>query len=41
MFQKLGVQLYTVRDYLQDPEFADLTFAKLADVLLDMGVMKL
>ena len=32
MFQKLGVQLYTVRDYLQDPEFADLTFAKLAEM---------
>lgn len=30
MFKKLGVQLYTVRDYLNDPEFADLTFAKLA-----------
>ena len=32
MFQKLGVQLYTVRDYLKDPEFADLTFRKLADL---------
>jgi sugar phosphate isomerase/epimerase len=30
MFNKLGVQLYTIRDYLQDPEFADLSFAKLA-----------
>ncbi|MBE6690356.1 MAG: sugar phosphate isomerase/epimerase [Ruminococcaceae bacterium] len=29
MFKNLGVQLYTVRDYLQDPEFADLAFAKL------------
>ena len=32
MFNKLGVQLYTVRDYLQDPEFADLAFAKLAEM---------
>ena len=30
MFEKLGVQLYTVRDYLYDPEMADLAFAKLA-----------
>ena len=30
MFEKLGLQLYTVRDFLQDPEFADLAFAKLA-----------
>ena len=29
MFQKLGVQLYTVRDYLKDPAFADLTFKTL------------
>lgn len=32
MFEKLGLQLYTVRDYLQDPAFADLTFKKLADL---------
>lgn len=32
MFQKLGVQLYTVRDYLLDPEFTDLTFAKLSEL---------
>ena len=32
MFKKLGVQLYTVRDYIKDPEFADLTFAKLAEM---------
>ena len=32
MFEKLGVQLYTVRDYLKDPEFADLTFQKLAQL---------
>lgn len=32
MFTKLGLQLYTVRDYIQDPEFADLTFAKLAEM---------
>ncbi len=30
MFQKLGVQLYTIRDYMKDPEFADLAFSKLA-----------
>ena len=30
MFKKLGVQLYTVRDYLRDPELADFTFARLA-----------
>ncbi len=32
MFNKLGVQLYTIRDYMQDPEFADLAFAKLAEM---------
>ena len=32
MFQKLGVQLYTIRDYIQDPEFADLAFSKLAEM---------
>lgn len=32
MFQKLGLQLYTVRDYLKDPEFADLTFKRLAEL---------
>ena len=32
MFQKLGVQLYTIRDYMRDPEFADLAFAKLAEM---------
>lgn len=30
MFKNLGVQLYTIREYLKDPEFADLSFAKLA-----------
>ncbi len=30
MFKKLGVQLYTVRDYLRDPELADFTFGRLA-----------
>ncbi len=30
MFKKLGVQLYTARDLMQDPEYADLTFAKMA-----------
>ena len=32
MFTKLGVQLYTVRDYLKDPAFADLTFKTLSDL---------
>ncbi len=32
MLKKLGLQLYTVRDYIKDPEFADLTFAKLAEM---------
>lgn len=32
MFQNLGLQLYTVRDYLQDPEFADLTFRRLREL---------
>lgn len=32
MFKKLGVQLYTVRDSLQDPDFADLTFRRLAEM---------
>lgn len=30
MFQTLGVQLYTLRDYLTDPELADFTFHRLA-----------
>ena len=30
MFKNLGVQLYTIRDYLKDPEIADVAFAKLA-----------
>ena len=32
MFNKLGVQLYTIRDYMQDPDFADVAFAKLAEM---------
>lgn len=32
MFEKLGVQLYTVRDYIKDPDFADLTFRKLTEL---------
>ena len=32
MIQNLGLQLYTVRDYLKDPEFADLTFQKLREL---------
>ena len=30
MFEQLGVQLYTVRDFMQDAELIDLTFSKLA-----------
>ena len=32
MFKKLGVQLYTIRDYLIDPEIADVTFKKIAEL---------
>ena len=32
MFKKLGVQLFTIRDYMKDPEFADLSFSKLAEM---------
>lgn len=32
MFKNLGVQLYTARDLMQDPEYADLTFAKMAEL---------
>ena len=32
MFHKLGLQLYTVRDYLNDPESADAAFARLAEL---------
>ena len=32
MFQKLGLQLYTVRDLLTDPETADRTFAALSSM---------
>lgn len=30
MFEKLGVQLYTVRDFMQDAELIDFTFERLA-----------
>lgn len=32
MFQNLGLQLFTIRDYMKDPEFADLSFAKIASL---------
>ena len=32
MFKNLGVQLYTIRDFMKDPEFADLSFQKLAQM---------
>jgi len=30
MFKKLGLQLYSIRDYMKDPEFADVAFGKVA-----------
>ena len=30
MFKNLGVQLFTIRDYIRDPESADAAFEKLA-----------
>lgn len=32
MFEKLGLQLYTVRDYLGDPSLADYTFGRLREI---------
>ena len=32
MFQKLGLQIYTVRDLLLDPDYADLTFRRLHEM---------
>ena len=32
MFNKLGVQLYTIRDFMGDPDFADVALAKLASL---------
>ena len=32
MFQNLGLQLYTVRDFVTDPEFADLSFRRLREL---------
>lgn len=32
MFQNLGLQLYSVRDYIKDPEFADLSFRRLHEL---------
>ena len=32
MFKNLGLQMYTVRDYLIDPEFADLSFRRLREL---------
>ena len=32
MFDKLGVQLYTIRDFMGDPAFADVAFAKLKEM---------
>lgn len=32
MFKKLGLQLYTVSSCIQDPDYADLTFKKLAEL---------
>ncbi|MBQ9773719.1 MAG: sugar phosphate isomerase/epimerase [Clostridia bacterium] len=32
MFQNLGLQLFTIRDYMKDPEFADLSFRRLREL---------
>ena len=32
MFQNLGLQLFTIRDYMKDPEFADLSFRRLHEL---------
>ena len=32
MFKNLGVQLYTIRDFMGDPDFADVAFGKLAEM---------
>lgn len=32
MFKNLGLQLYTIRDYMKDPEFADVAFKKVAEL---------
>ena len=32
MFKTLGLQLYTVRDFITDPEFADLSFRRLREL---------
>ncbi|MBQ9784994.1 MAG: sugar phosphate isomerase/epimerase [Clostridia bacterium] len=32
MFEKLGLQIYTVRDFITDPEFADVSFKRLHDL---------
>lgn len=32
MFKNLGVQLYTIRDFMGDPDFADVAFSKLAEM---------
>ena len=32
MFKNLGVQLYTIRDFMNDPAFADVAFGKLAEM---------
>lgn len=32
MFQKLGVQLYSIRDYMYEPDMADWAFKKLAEL---------
>lgn len=32
MIKKLGLQLYTIRDYMKDPDFADLSFKKVNEL---------
>lgn len=32
MFEKLGLQIYTIRDFVKDPDFADVSFRKMAEM---------
>ena len=32
MFEKLGLQIYTIRDFIKDPDFADVAFRKIAEM---------
>ncbi len=32
MFNKLGLQIYTIRDFIKEPDFADVAFRKIAEM---------